>query len=49
MEEFVRAVEAALFASDSPLTPEEIGDYAGEGDVSVALGQLAEHYGGRGV
>ena len=49
MEEFVRAVEAALFASATPLTPEEISEYAGSGDVAQALRQLAEHYGGRGV
>jgi segregation and condensation protein B len=49
MDEFVRAVEAALFASGNPLTPDEIGEYAGDGDVSAALAQLAEHYGGRGV
>src|SRR5215213_5231734 len=49
MDEFVRAVEAALFASAAPLTPEEISEYAGDGDVGAALAELAEHYGGRGV
>ena len=49
MEDYVRAVEAALFASESPLTPEEIGEYAGEGDVGEALRQLADFYGGRGI
>ena len=49
MDEFVRAVEAALFASGTPLSPEEIADYAGDGDVAAALAQLADHYGGRGV
>jgi segregation and condensation protein B len=49
MDEFVRAVEAALFASDAPLTPEEITEYSGAGDVGAALTQLADHYGGRGV
>jgi segregation and condensation protein B len=49
MDEFVRAVEAALFASATPLSPEEIRDYAGEGDVAAALGQLADHYAGRGI
>ena len=49
LDEFTRAVEAALFASATPLTPEEIGEYAGEGDVAEALRQLAEHYGGRGI
>jgi segregation and condensation protein B len=49
MDEFTRAVEAALFASATPLSPEEIGDYAGDGDVTAALAQLAEHYAGRGI
>jgi len=49
MEEFVRAVEAALFASREPLTQEEIGEYSGEGDVAAALAKLADHYGGRGI
>jgi len=49
LDEFMRAVEAALFASGTPLTPEEIAQYAGEGDVATALGQLAKHYGGRGI
>ena len=49
MDEFTRAVEAALFASGSPLAPEEIGEYAGDGDVAAALAQLADHYGGRGI
>ena len=49
MEEFVRAVEATLFASATPLSPEEIGEYAGEGDVIAALAELAEHYAGRGL
>ena len=49
LDEFTRAVEATLFASAGPLSPDEIGDYAGEGDVAEALARLAEHYGGRGV
>ena len=49
MDEFQRAVEAALFASNAPLTPEEIRDYAGEGDVVAALAALGDHYGGRGI
>ncbi len=49
MDEFLRAVEATLFASASPLTAEEIGAHAGEGDVGAALTELAEHYGGRGI
>jgi len=49
MDEFVRAVEAALFASATPLSPEELAEYAGDGDVAAALEQLAEHYAGRGL
>ena len=49
MEEFVRAVEATLFASATPLSSEDIAEYAGEGDVAAALAQLAEHYAGRGL
>jgi segregation and condensation protein B len=49
MDEFLRAVEAALFASNAPLTPDEIAEYAGEGDVAAALAQLAGHYAGHGI
>jgi segregation and condensation protein B len=49
MDEFTRSVEAALFASASPLGADEIALYAGEGDVAGALEALAEHYTGRGV
>src|SRR5688572_20375474 len=49
MDEFTRAVEATLFASANPLSPDEIADHAGEGDVDAALAGLAEHYAGRGI
>ena len=49
MDEFTRAVEAALFASDRPLTVEEIAAYAGEGEVEIALGKLSAHYEGHGI
>ena len=49
MDEFTRAVEATLFASATPLSPEEIAEYAGEGDVAAALDRLAEHYAGHGI
>ena len=49
LDEFTRAVEATLFASATPLSIEEIADYAGDGDVAAALAQLAEHYAGRGI
>ena len=49
MDNFARAVEATLFASASPLSVEEIGEYAGDGDVSAAIQSLADHYAGRGI
>ena len=49
MDEFTRAVEACLFASAEPLSPEDIAAYAGEGPLEIALGQLASHYEGRGI
>ncbi len=49
IDEFTRAVEATLFASASPLSPGEIGAYAGEGDVAAALAELAATYTGHGI
>lgn len=49
MDEFVRAVEATIFAASEPLTKEEIQGYAGDGDVEVALATLVEIYTGRGI
>jgi segregation and condensation protein B len=49
MDEFVRAVEATIFASADPLSVEEIQRHAGEGDVDAALRTLAEIYTGRGI
>lgn len=46
----VRAVEAILFASDSPLPLDEIQAHAGEGvDVPAALASLRDDYAGRGI
>ena len=47
--DFVRAVEATLFASADPLSVVEIQAYVGEGDVGAALQSLSEHYAGRGI
>ncbi|HKX22977.1 MAG TPA: SMC-Scp complex subunit ScpB [Rhizorhapis sp.] len=48
-DDFVRAVEATLFASDKPLTVGEIRQYVGqEGNVSSALDRLAADYAERG-
>ena len=49
MDELLRAIEATLFASEAPLSAEEIAEHVGEGDVETALGQLATHYEGRGI
>jgi segregation and condensation protein B len=49
MDEFTRAVEAALFASAVPLTLDEIVAYAGEGEIEIALGNLSAHYEGHGI
>ncbi|MFC4291758.1 SMC-Scp complex subunit ScpB [Sphingorhabdus arenilitoris] len=46
----VRAVEAALFAAEAPMTAEQIKLYVGESvDVGAALRTLADHYQGRGI
>ncbi len=46
----VRAVEATLFAAESPMTIEQIRAYVGEEvDVPGTLAKLEEHYQGRGI
>src|SRR5687767_2584330 len=49
MDEFQRAVEAALFASDAPLTIDDLKAYVGEGNVEAALAALSERYTGHGI
>jgi segregation and condensation protein B len=50
MDDDLRAVEAALFAAEEPMTPEEIAAHVGgHVDVAAALEALARHYDGRGV
>jgi segregation and condensation protein B len=49
MDELVRAIEATLFASVSPLTIAELAEQVGAGEIEPALRQLAAHYEGRGV
>jgi segregation and condensation protein B len=49
MDEFQRSVEAAVFASEEPLSVEDIAGYVGEGDVEAALAELAERYAGHGI
>ncbi|MCF8708447.1 SMC-Scp complex subunit ScpB [Rhizorhapis sp. SPR117] len=49
-DDFARAIEAALFASDKPLTIAEIRHYAGDqGDIAETLARLAEDYAARGI
>src|SRR3954449_4204120 len=49
MDELTRAIEATLFASTEPLAVEEIAEHVGEGEIEIALGELAAHYEGRGI
>ena len=48
-DDLARAVEAALFASDQPMTPAQLSKHLGDADVRAALAELAGHYAGRGV
>ncbi|HUG46502.1 MAG TPA: SMC-Scp complex subunit ScpB [Sphingomicrobium sp.] len=53
MDEFVRAVEATIFASAEPLGIADIAAHArpegGDGDVAAALAELAKRYQGHGI
>jgi segregation and condensation protein B len=49
-DDYARAVEAALFASEEPLTLADLRLHVGEsGDLGGALAGLADDYAGRGV
>jgi len=48
-EDFIRAVEAVLFAAAEPLAINDIAAHAGEGDIEGALATLQTFYAGRGV
>lgn len=49
-DDFLRAVEAALFVAEAPLTPAELKLHVGDGgDLHAALQALASHYAGRGI
>ncbi len=48
-DDFTRAVEAVLFASEAPLTLDAIRAHVGAGDVRGALDRLVEDYAGRGI
>src|SRR4051794_36720383 len=49
MDELTRAIEATLFASQTPLTVDEIAEHVGEREIGPALQQLVIHYEGRGL
>jgi segregation and condensation protein B len=48
-DELVRAVEAALFAAEEPLTAEQLSEHLAGADVREALDELAGHYANRGI
>ncbi|KQN05498.1 MULTISPECIES: SMC-Scp complex subunit ScpB [Sphingomonas] len=48
-DDFTRAVEAVLFAAETPLTIDAIRAHVGTGDVRAALAQLTADYAGRGI
>ncbi|PZO74305.1 MAG: SMC-Scp complex subunit ScpB [Sphingomonas taxi] len=48
-DDFVRAVEAVLFAAETPLTIDSIRAHVGAGDVRAALDRLTADYAGRGI
>ncbi|HYI64863.1 MAG TPA: SMC-Scp complex subunit ScpB [Allosphingosinicella sp.] len=50
LDDGVRAVEAALFAAEEPMSAGDIALHVGESvDVGAALAELEAHYAGRGV
>jgi segregation and condensation protein B len=48
-DDLVRAVEATLFASETPLSPDDLSRHLGGAAVGAALALLVAHYAGRGV
>ncbi|MEY4160774.1 MAG: SMC-Scp complex subunit ScpB [Pseudomonadota bacterium] len=48
-DDLVRAVEAVLFAAETPLSAETISSHLGGARVHGALRELAGHYDGRGI
>ena len=47
--DLTRAVEAALFAAEEPMSVEALAAHLGGADVRAALAELKAHYRGRGV
>lgn len=48
-DELVRAVEAALFAAEQPITAEALSTHLGGAEVRDALAELQVHYSERGI
>lgn len=48
-DELVRAVEATLFASEEPMSWQDISAHLGDADVRPALAELQAHYAERGI
>ena len=48
-DDLIRAVEAALFAAEEPMTPEALSGHLGGAEVLPALRELQAHYAQRGV
>lgn len=48
-DDYLRAVEAVLFAAAEPLSPDDIRAHAGDGDVAAALSALQALYAERGI
>ena len=48
-DDLVRAVEAALFAAEEPMSAEAISTHLGGADVKAALAELTETYRNRGI
>jgi segregation and condensation protein B len=49
LDDFARGVEAALFASDSPMTRAELAAYVGAGDIDAALAAIGTRHAGCGI
>lgn len=47
--DYVRRVEAVLFAAAEPLSPADIRSYAGDGDLGAAIEDLVAAYATRGI
>ena len=49
LDDLVRAVEAALFAAEEPMTAEALSEHLNGAEVLPALRELEAHYADRGV